>query len=45
MNKFVYRLNPVIAQDVMIEAQPPQTYSKALSRALKVKVFVKKIYG
>ncbi|XP_031286362.1 uncharacterized protein LOC116145055 [Pistacia vera] len=42
-DKFVHGLNPEIARDVMVGAQPPQTYSEALERALRAKVFVNKL--
>lgn len=41
MEKFVYNLDPTIAQDVITSTQFPQTYGKAL----RVEVFIKKIYG
>ncbi|XP_031277911.1 uncharacterized protein LOC116136343 isoform X2 [Pistacia vera] len=43
VNNFVYGLNPKIARDVMVGAQPPQTYSEALERALRAEIFVNKL--
>lgn len=45
IEKFFYKLDLTIARDNITRAQPPQTYDKALSRALRVEVFVKRIYG
>lgn len=42
-DKFVYGLKLEIARDVMAGAQPPQTYSEALERALRVEIFVNKL--
>lgn len=39
------RFDLTIALDVMMGNQLPQTYNKALSRTLRSKVFVKRMYG
>lgn len=45
MEKFLYRFDPAITQDVMTRQQLPQTYSEALKRVLRAKVFMKRMYG
>lgn len=40
MEKFIHGLNPIISYYVMIKLMPPQTYSEALSRVLRSKVFI-----
>ena len=42
-DKSVHWLKPKIAQDVMIGAESPQTYSEALERALSAEIFVNKL--
>lgn len=45
IEKFMCRFDLTIALDVMMGNQLPQTYNKALSRTLRSKVFVKRMYG
>lgn len=45
MEKFIYGFDLVIARDVTIETQSPKKYGKVLSKALRVNVFVRKMYG
>lgn len=41
----MYGFDPTITRDVMTSIQLPKTYSEALSKTLKIKVFVKWMYG
>ncbi|XP_031258573.1 uncharacterized protein LOC116116661 [Pistacia vera] len=43
MERFVNGLYLEIARDVMVGAQPPQTYGEALNRALRVEVYVNRV--
>lgn len=45
IEKYMYRFDPTITRDVMTSIQLPKTYSEALSKTLKIKVFVKWMYG
>ena len=42
-DKFVHRLKPEIARDIMMSSDPPRTYSEAVRRTMRAEIFENKI--